>query len=169
MVRNLKSILYLLMLFSGGVLAVQCILLFAVIGPITVMGIGTLSQGLVSWIFIEIIMVGVILSVFSLLCLRPGFTLDPVKKISPLLFPFIGGSICCVEGIASINSSSAIVSGINSSFTILIGIQLFCLGIISISAFVAAKGHSYLVRYVPNYFMLIFFLLLIPPAFLMGN
>lgn len=169
MVWNFKSILYLLMLFSGGVLAVQCILLLAVIGPITVMGIGTLSQGMVSWILIEIIMVCAILSVFSILCLRPGFALDPVKKISPLLFPFLGGSIFCIEGIASINLSSAIVSGISSSFTILIGIQLFCLGIISISAFVAAKGNSYLVRYVPNYFVLIFFLLLIPPAFLIGN
>jgi hypothetical protein len=53
--------------------------------------------------------------------------------------------------------------------TILIGIQLYCLGIISISAFVADKGRSYLVKNVPNYCVLMFFLLLIPPAFLMGN
>jgi hypothetical protein len=169
MVKNLKGTLYLLMLLSGGVLAVQCILLLTMAGPVTFIGIGTLSQAMISGFFMEIILICAILIVFAFLSYRPRLAVDPKKKGSPLLILLVTGSLCCIEGIASINLSTGIVTGINSTFMILIGIQLFCLGIISISSFVVAKGHSYLIRNVPNYSVIIFFILLIPAAFLMGR
>jgi hypothetical protein len=168
MVKNLKRVLYLLMLLSGGVLAVQCILLLSKVEPITLIGIGTISQGTVSGLFIEVILICVILVLFGLLTFRPGLAADPSKKLSPLLVLLIAGSICCIEGIASINLSTSIVTGIDKTITILIGIQLFCLGIISISSYVAAKGRSYFIKNVPNYCVLLFFILLIPAAFLLG-
>jgi hypothetical protein len=167
--KNLKGILHLLMLLSAAVLAAQCALLVTVARPITLIGIGTLSGEMISDFFLQIILVCAILIVLAILSFRPSLDPDPCKKMSPLLILLFCGSLCCVEGIASINLSTEIVNGINKSFMVTIGIQLFCLGIISIASFVAAKGHSCLIKRVPNYYALIFFILLMPAAFLVGN
>ena len=168
MSKTLKSILYPLMLLSGTVLALQCILLFNTAGPVTLKGIGTISKETILLLLIEVVLLCIALIFFAVLSFRPGFVLDPNKRVSPLLIPLVIGSLCCIEGIASINLSTTIISGINNSFMILIGIQLFCLGIISISSFIAAKDHSYLIKNVPNSCVLMFFILLIPAAFLIN-
>jgi hypothetical protein len=169
MEKSLKSVLHLLMLLSGGVLAAQCALLLTVAGPVTLTGLGTLSRETISAFFVQVILVCAVLIVLALLSFRPNLDPDPCKKLSPLLILLLAGSLCCVEGIASINLSSEIVTGISKSFMTTIGIQLFCLGIISIASFVAAKGHSCLIKKFPNYYAIIFFILLMPAAFLIGN
>ena len=169
MAKNVKGILNLLMLLTAAVLAAQCIILLTVFGPVTLGGFGTLSPSMVSALFVQVILVCATLIVLAIVSFRPNNDPDPCKKMSPLLILLFAGSLCCVEGIASINLSTEIVAGINKSFMITIGIQLFCLGIISLSAFVAAKGHSCLIKRIPNYYPLIFFILLMPAAFLIGN
>jgi hypothetical protein len=166
---NLKGVLYLLMLLSGGVLAAQCILLLSVTEPVTIAGIGTVPKATISALFIEIALICIVLIILALLSFRPGSSPDPRKKLSSSLVLLIAGSVFCVEGVTSINLSSAIVSGIKGSFMITFGVQLFCLGMISIAAFVWAKGRSYLIKNVPNYYSLLFFLGLIPASFLIGN
>jgi hypothetical protein len=169
MVKNLKSVLYLLMLLSGGVLAVQCILLLSVAAPVKITGIGTVPKATISAFLIEISLVCAVLIALALLSFLSGHGPNPTKKLSSLFILLIAGSVCCVEGVASINLSSSIANGINGSFMIPFGVQLFCLGIISISSFVAAKGSSYLFKNIPNYYALIFFILLIPAAFLIND
>jgi hypothetical protein len=169
MERNLKGVLHLLMLLSAAVLAVQCALLLSVAGPVTLTDVGTLSREMISAFFGQVILICAVLIVLAILSFRPSIDPDPCKKMSPLLILLFSGSLCCIEGIASINLSTEIVSGINKTFMVTIGMQLFCLGIISIASFVAAKGHSCLIKHVPNYYALIFFILLIPAAFLIGN
>lgn len=169
MVRNLKGVLHLLMLLSAAVLAAQCALLMSVAGPVTLTDFGTLSKEMISAFFVQIVLVCAVLIVLAILSFRPSLDPDPCKKMSPLLILLVCGSVCCIEGIASINLSTEIVSGINKPFMITVGIQLFCLGIISIASFVAAKGHSCLIKHVPNYYALVFFILLMPAAFLIGN
>jgi hypothetical protein len=169
MERNIKGVLHLLMLLSAAVLAAQCAILLTAVGPITLIGVGTLPRETITALFCQIILVCAVLIVLAILSFRPSSDPDPCKKMSPLLILLVCGSLCCMEGIASINLSTEIVSGINKSFMVTIGIQLFCLGMISIASFVAAKGHSCLIKHVPNYYALIFFILLIPAAFLIGN
>jgi hypothetical protein len=169
MEKNLKGVLNLFMLLSAVVLAAQCAILLTVAGPITLTGLGTISKEMISYFFAQIMLICAVLILLAILSFRPNQDPDPCKKMSPLLILLVAGSLCCIEGIASINLATGIVAGINKSFMITFGIQLFCLGIISIAAFVAAKGHSCLIKHVPNYYALIFFILLVPAAFLIGN
>jgi hypothetical protein len=169
MENSLKRILNLLMLLSSGVLAIQTLLTLSVAGPITLTGIGILAKGTVSTILFQIVFICALLMMLAIFSFRSVKSPDPSKKLSSLLILLIAGSLCCVEGIALINLSNAIISGINRSFMITFGVQLFCLGMITIATFVEAKGNSYLIKNIPNFYALLLFLWLIPAAFLMGN
>jgi hypothetical protein len=70
-------------------------------------------------------------------------------------------------GMATINLSSTVISGISPSFMVMIGTQISALGILALVSFIANKGgHACLIRSIPNYTILLFFLLLVPAAFL---
>ena len=81
MAKKLKRFLYLLMLLSGGVLAVQCVLLLGIAGPVTMIGIGTISQNVISGLFVEVILICIVLIIMSLLSFQSRYRIDPTKKM----------------------------------------------------------------------------------------
>jgi len=81
--------------------------------------------------------------------------------------PLIVGMVLAVEGLAVINIFNLVISSTVSLMVIMMGLQLFCLGLLSMATFIVERGMgSYLVRRVPTFIVLVFFMLLLPAAFL---
>jgi hypothetical protein len=166
MEKNQKNILHLLIIIAGAVLALQCLLLLTIVGPITFSNVGTISTTVVSTVLLLVTILCSLLAISAVLTIRAARKEGGGRQIYYLV-PFIAGAVLTLLGLAIISFSRDVVSGISSSIMVLIGIQLAALGVLSAVSFISEKGgNSSLIKGVPNYAILLFFLLLIPAAFL---
>lgn len=161
--------LNLLVLLTGCVLMFQCLMVRIYVGPITVAGIGRLGAGTISLFLLQVIGLSAVLVALAAVDIVPKLAamverLKVVKYLTLVL-----GIVLSLEGLALINLSSAITAGIGSSVPLLIGIQLFCLGILSISSYVAANRGAPLIKGIPNHVVLLFLIFLLPAAFMIGT
>jgi hypothetical protein len=162
--RNQHSPLNLFMVIAGVVLIIQLILASVSVRSIGFRNIGTLSREMVLAIILVVIVLSlslVVLSVLSYLSL-----LVPNIETSMFhLLPLVAGAMLTILGLASVNLSKYVTDGVSSPI-MSVGIELLSIGILSLSLFVQNMGRSRAVKNLPNHFFLIFFLSLLPAAFL---
>lgn len=162
--KDKQNPLNLFILIAGGVLTIQLTLASSSVRPIVFEDIGILSTDMVLAIFSMVITLCLFLVGLSLLSLladvMPNIDLSRFH-----LLPLAAGAELIVLGLASINLSRYVVSGTAASI-MPIGVELFSMGMISIAIFVQDMGPSCVVKGLPNHAFLLFFISLLPMAFL---
>ncbi|MBI0582162.1 MAG: hypothetical protein JET69_04010 [Methanomassiliicoccales archaeon] len=78
----------------------------------------------------------------------------------------VTGSVLSIEGIAAIDLRSYIVSGTTAEVVIVVGLQIYALGVISVTAHTWDRWNLSDARPISSIGVLLFFILLLPPAFL---
>ena len=158
-----------MMLLAGVVLAAECALLLFFTSPIALKSHATISNELLILLLVQMMILGIALVLYSLM--------RKTKLISFLAehpwmgqVPMIVGIVLSIEGLAVINIFNLVVDGTLSLMAIMMGIQLFCLGLLSMTVFVVEHGTgSYFIRGTPTLNVILFFILLLPAAFLIIN
>jgi len=163
MEESQQRTLSLFALVSGMIITLQMIPLLGTPQPQWQRGIG-LIQGEAILIFLSaVIGSSIALMVFALLTILPRL-MPSVDRERLHLVPLIAGSVLTTIGLATVNLSGT-VSGTTPS-TLPIGIEMLSVGTISLALFVCTMGNRCMIRNVPNYAFLLFFLLLVPASFL---
>lgn len=166
MQQNHYNFLDLFILISGCIILYQFIPLLNIDRSPVIIGFYVLTNEVISITIFAIITLSLTLLFYALLSLLPSL-LQKINREKTRFIPLISGSIITALGLASINISGVAVSGEIASF-FSIGIELVSLGTISLSSFVNMMGERHLIKNVPNYAVLLFFLSLVPVAFLIS-
>lgn len=166
MQQNHHNFLDLFILISGCIILYQFIPLLNIDRSPVIIGFYVLTNEVISITILAIITLSLTLLFYALLSLLPSL-LQKINREKTRFIPLISGSIITALGLASINISGVAVSGETTSF-FSIGIELVSLGTISLSSFVNMMGERHLIKNVPNYAVLLFFLSLVPVAFLIS-
>lgn len=166
MQQNQYNFLDLFILISGCIILYQFIPLLNIDRSPVIIGFYVLTNEVISITIFAIITLSLTLLFYALLSLLPSL-LQKINREKTRFIPLISGSIITALGLASINISGVAVSGEIASF-FSIGIELVSLGTISLSSFVNMMGERHLIKNVPNYAVLLFFLSLVPVAFLIS-
>jgi hypothetical protein len=165
MEQKKQNPLNLFIIITGAVLAFQCLPQLSLARPIAFSGLGVVSKEAIYLLWLLIMVLSLILVVITTLSLLPRFIPKLNREKICVLFLFIG-AIFAALGLASINLSGTVVSGTTSSFRP-IGIELLCLGFLSMALFVDNMDERNFLKDVPNYFILLFFIFLVPAAFIL--
>lgn len=163
MEKNQQRTLSLFALVSGTVITLQMISLLVTAQPQWLRGIGLVQGEAIPAFLYAVIGFSIALTVFALLTLLPPL-MPSVDRERLHLIPLIAGSALTTIGLATVNLSGT-VSGATPSM-LPMGIELLSVGTISLALFVCMMGSRCVVMNVPNYAFLLFFLLLVPAAFL---
>lgn len=150
-------------LISGCIILHQFIPLLNVVRSPVIIGSYVLTNEVISIMILAIITLSLALLFYALLSILPNL-LPKINREKNHLIPLTSGSIITGLGLASINISGVADGGETASF-FSIGIELVSLGTISLSSFVNMMGERHLIKNVPNYAVLLFFLSLVPVAF----
>jgi hypothetical protein len=153
-------------LISGSIIIFQFVPLLSVVQPLELSCIGVLQRELLLALMFVIIALSLALVAFASLSLVHHL-IPKLKLVKIRLIPLVSGAILIVLGLASINLSGIAVTGMGISIFPL-GVEMFSLGTISISVFVDKMGARCLFKNIPNYAFLLFFLSLVPAAFLIA-
>lgn len=161
---NKQNPLNLFIIMAGGVLTIQLVLASSSVRPIGFGDIGILSKDMVLAIILMVVALNLLLIGLSLLSLFPDMV--PNIELSRFqMLPLVAGSELILLGLASINMSRSVVS-VTAASIMPIGVELFSIGMISITLFVKNMGQSCAIKNLPNYTFLFFFMSLLPAALL---
>ena len=159
-----RSPLSLFIIVAGTVLIFQLIPSLGFARPVEFGEIGVLSKEMVLAAIVVVIGLSSFLVLLNLLSLLPG----PMPNLDLSRFhliPLVAGAELVVFGLASVNLSGYVVNGTTASI-LPIGIELFSVGMISIALFVTSTGRSCVIKSLPNYSFILFFLSLLPASLL---
>ena len=124
------------MLLAGTLVALQSLILITNTGSISLQNLGNLSRQTVSLILLQIVILACVLGMSAWLSLTDKEGLFGKRSRFTSVFLFVIGAILCVEGLASIALNGSIVSGTTRAFMIVMGLELYALGLLSMVAFV---------------------------------
>jgi hypothetical protein len=160
-----KKTLGILMLLAGAVLVAQCVLLLFYVGPIAIKGNGSISGEILLGLLAQVFALCTILVIFSFISRESKLIvlLNRIRWLTHL--PLAVGFLLAIEGLVLINIANLVVNAAISLTVSMVGVQLFCLGILSISSYVVEQGNTCLMKGVPNYVLLLFIMFLLPAAF----
>lgn len=157
----------LFIMITGAVLIFQCLPQLSTARSITLDGLGVLSKEIVTILWATIIGLSLILVLLSILSLLPQLLPKLDRERLNILLLLIG-AVFASFGLASINLSSSMVSSATQALLPL-GIELFSLGLMSLALFVDMMDTRCVVKDIPNYVFLLFFMFLVPAAFMIPS
>jgi hypothetical protein len=168
MEKGQKNVLNAMMMLSGALISGQCILRAGDVRA-SLLGLGVLSPSLVPAFIAVIFILSFSISFSAFLYLLPNLAPRLENNIELRLFLLTAGFLSTVGGLAIINLSGATVNGFSITFTLLVGMQLFSLGVLALSSSIMAMGDGIIVKKAQWAGILLFVLLLLPAAFLIGE
>jgi hypothetical protein len=131
-------------------------------------GFGILSIGTVSIVLLHIATTSLFISILSLLSLMNN--LEFVRKCHGWAskITLAVGVVLSVEGLGAISLRNSIVLGATTATMIVVGLQMYALGIMSVTAHTWDKWNLSLARAIPSIGVLLFLILMLPPSFLVN-
>jgi hypothetical protein len=153
-------------LIASIVVAFESLFLMTHVQTASFVGVGVLAKGAVSLILFQIVLLSSIIGIFSWVSLTDteGRHKGRVKYASFIMFGI--GLIVSIEGVVAINLNGFVETGVNSLLMISIGLMLFTLGVLSMVSFVLNERKSSLQGSTLYAAVILFILLMLPPAFL---
>jgi hypothetical protein len=133
---------------------------------VTFKGLGVLSKGTVSLILLQMVALACIVGASSWISLTDKDGLFGRRSRFSSILSFVIGLVLSAEGIVAIVLNASIVVGATSIFMIVVGLELYALGILSMTSFVqnedrpSERGTALFVS------VIVFILMMLPPAFL---
>jgi len=153
-------------LIASIIVAFEGLFLMTKISPACFSGLGALPKEAVSLILLHIVILSCIIGIYSWVSLTDidGRFRSFFKHSAIVIFGF--GLLFGIEGLVAINLSGFIISGTTSIIMISMGLLLFTLGVLSMVSYVLNENISFLRMPVHYAAVILFILLMLPPAFL---
>jgi len=163
-----RTLSRIMLLMASALVAVQSLILMTQISPASFVGLGALSIETISLILLQIIIFSCILGIFCLRSLldKDGRFRGRFGNISIVSFAI--GLILSAEGLVTINLNGSIITGTTSILMICIGLELYTLGILSMTSYVQTEKEATLHGSTPFIAAILFILLMLPTAFIAG-
>lgn len=155
-----------LIMAAGALVALESTMLLLSGHSFTSEAFGTIGPAALSLLAFQIIIFCAMAIAASALTFAPGMQMTERVQKAIRLASFMIGAILAVEGLASINVSFTLMGSIAVTSAKLIGIQLFCLGVLVMFGNMLSERPRGLTDPSPRLTALMFILLLFPSAFL---
>lgn len=155
-----------LIVVAGALVAVESTLLLLSGYSFTSKEFGTIGPATLSLLAVQIIIFCAMAIAASALTFAPKPIMPDKTQNVAHLASFAIGATLAAEGLAAINISFTLMSSIAATSTMLIGIQLLCLGMLVMFGNLLSERPGRLADLTPRLNALILILLLFPAAFL---